>query len=176
MNPRPQVVASTRRPSAVDLELTINADLPQFEGHFAEAQIVAGVVQIDWAISFARDHFPQLPPRFAGMTALKFMRVIQPGDRPLPQPERRRRRLALPLLGCQRRFFQRLHCLRRCLKPGSSCRSTATNGPSPAWSRRSSRWACAAGWSTTAAGRNRPPCSMIWLLTKPTGCACCACR
>lgn len=82
MNRRPQVVARVLRPSAVDLELTIHADLPQFEGHFAEAPIVAGVVQIDWAIRFARDHFPQLPPRFAGMTALKFMRVIQPGDRP----------------------------------------------------------------------------------------------
>ncbi len=82
MNRRPQVVASTRRSASVDLELAINADLPQFEGHFAVAPIVAGVVQIDWAIAFARDHFPQLPPHFAGMSALKFMRVIQPGDRP----------------------------------------------------------------------------------------------
>ncbi len=82
MNPWPQLVAATRRPSAVDLELQINADLPQFEGHFAEAPIVAGVVQVDWAIRYGREHFPQLPPRFTGIHALKFMRVMQPGDRP----------------------------------------------------------------------------------------------
>ncbi|WP_293390871.1 hypothetical protein [Nevskia sp.] len=82
MNPRPQVVATTRRSSAVDLELLIGADLPQFVGHFAEAPMVAGLVQVDWAIGFGRDHFPQLPPRFVSISALKFMRVIQPGDRP----------------------------------------------------------------------------------------------
>jgi 3-hydroxymyristoyl/3-hydroxydecanoyl-(acyl carrier protein) dehydratase len=39
--------------------------------------ILPGVVQVDWAIALGRDCFA-LPPRFAGLHALKFQRVIQP--------------------------------------------------------------------------------------------------
>lgn len=41
--------------------------------------MLAGVVQVDWAIRHGRRHF-SLPPHFKRLTALKFLRVIAPGD------------------------------------------------------------------------------------------------
>lgn len=61
----------------VVLELSVPSDLLYFDGHFPKIPILAGVVQIDWAIAFARQHF-DLPPLFRSIHALKFQRVIQP--------------------------------------------------------------------------------------------------
>jgi 3-hydroxymyristoyl/3-hydroxydecanoyl-(acyl carrier protein) dehydratase len=58
-------------------ELTAPSDLLYFDGHFPNAPILPGVVQIDWAIAFGRQCFG-LPPVFKGIHALKFQRVIQP--------------------------------------------------------------------------------------------------
>jgi acyl-coenzyme A synthetase/AMP-(fatty) acid ligase len=60
------------------LELTVPPNLLYFDGHFAEAAILPGVVQVDWAVSYGRDYFP-LAPQFLSMHALKFQRVITPG-------------------------------------------------------------------------------------------------
>ena len=57
------------------LELT-----PQFagvEGHFPGTPILPAVMQVDWAIRLARDHFT-LPQHFHALRALKFLRVVQP--------------------------------------------------------------------------------------------------
>ncbi|HEU4780700.1 MAG TPA: hypothetical protein VFS58_12535 [Steroidobacteraceae bacterium] len=48
-----------------------------FEGHFPGCPVLPGVVQVGWAIEFARLHIP-LSARFRSMAAVKFMRVIQP--------------------------------------------------------------------------------------------------
>jgi 3-hydroxymyristoyl/3-hydroxydecanoyl-(acyl carrier protein) dehydratase len=58
-------------------ELVAPSDLLYFDGHFSQAPILPGVVQLDWAIAFGRAHF-DLPPVFLGVHALKFQRVIQP--------------------------------------------------------------------------------------------------
>jgi acyl-coenzyme A synthetase/AMP-(fatty) acid ligase len=62
----------------VKLEVTVPEDLYYFEGHFPEAPILPGVVQLDWAITVGRRHFT-LPPHFRAVAALKFQHVIQPG-------------------------------------------------------------------------------------------------
>lgn len=61
-----------------NLTLFIDPALPQFEGHFPEHPIVAGVVQLEWAEMFGRERFG-ITGEFAGMEALKFQRVITPG-------------------------------------------------------------------------------------------------
>lgn len=61
----------------VVFELSVPSDLLYFEGHFPKIPILAGVVQIDWVIAYARQHF-DLPPLFRSIIALKFQRVIQP--------------------------------------------------------------------------------------------------
>ena len=78
--------ARPRHPEAAVLEegagrvllaLTVPATLLYFEGHFAQAPILPGVVQVDWAIHFGRRHFC-LAPDFRGINALKFQQVILP--------------------------------------------------------------------------------------------------
>jgi acyl-CoA synthetase (AMP-forming)/AMP-acid ligase II/3-hydroxymyristoyl/3-hydroxydecanoyl-(acyl carrier protein) dehydratase len=61
----------------VVFELTVPSDLFYFEGHFPNIPILAGVVQVDWAIAYGRQHF-DIPPLFRSIHALKFQRVIQP--------------------------------------------------------------------------------------------------
>jgi acyl-coenzyme A synthetase/AMP-(fatty) acid ligase/3-hydroxymyristoyl/3-hydroxydecanoyl-(acyl carrier protein) dehydratase len=62
-------------PERVLLEIIIPQDLLYFEGHFPIAPVLAGVVQVDWAIHFGRQYF-SLPTNFAGIQALKFQQVI----------------------------------------------------------------------------------------------------
>lgn len=65
----------------VELEMIVPPNLFYFDGHFTEAPILPGVVQVDWAISNGRRYF-DLPPDFQAINALKFQNVIQP-DNPI---------------------------------------------------------------------------------------------
>ncbi len=58
-------------------ELIAPRDLLYFDGHFRDAPILAGVVQIDWVIALGRRCF-DLPLSFRAIHALKFQRVIPP--------------------------------------------------------------------------------------------------
>jgi acyl-CoA synthetase (AMP-forming)/AMP-acid ligase II/3-hydroxymyristoyl/3-hydroxydecanoyl-(acyl carrier protein) dehydratase len=73
----PHLRVLQRDAARVELEVTVPADLFYFDGHFTEAPILPGVVQVDWAINYGRQYF-SLPPQFQGINALKFQRVIQP--------------------------------------------------------------------------------------------------
>ena len=61
------------------LHLHLPEDLFYFDGHFEEAPILAGVVQIDWAIGYAKEHFT-IPDCFRRIEALKFFKVLMAGD------------------------------------------------------------------------------------------------
>jgi 3-hydroxymyristoyl/3-hydroxydecanoyl-(acyl carrier protein) dehydratase len=58
-------------------ELSAPGDLVYFDGHFPDRPILAGVVQVDWVISYGRECF-DLPPIFRAIHGLKFHRVIPP--------------------------------------------------------------------------------------------------
>lgn len=64
-------------PDKVLLELSAPAALLYFDGHFGQAPILPGVVQVDWAILYGRRHFA-IAPVFKAINALKFQHVIQP--------------------------------------------------------------------------------------------------
>ena len=63
-----------------EIDLLVPHDLHYFLGHFAGAPVVPGVVQIKWAIGFARE-LSLGGGEFGGIEALKFQQVMQPGAR-----------------------------------------------------------------------------------------------
>lgn len=76
----PEIEATEHTTHGVRLQLKIPANLSYFDGHFPGCPLLPGVVQVTWAIAFGRAHI-----RFAGafhaLSAVKFTRVILPGDR-----------------------------------------------------------------------------------------------
>ncbi|WP_439135535.1 ApeI family dehydratase [Pseudomaricurvus sp.] len=60
-------------------ELFIPHNLRYFDGHFDQAPILPGVVQIHWAEHFARTAFAP-EGEFLRMEVIKFQKVITPGD------------------------------------------------------------------------------------------------
>lgn len=63
----------------VRIELRVPRDLSWFEGHFPGCPLLPGVIQVTWAIEFARRYLA-LSPKFHSLSAMKFMRFILPGS------------------------------------------------------------------------------------------------
>lgn len=79
----PEVTAVTRadgNPNHVLLDLHITPDIAHFAGHFPGAPLLPGVVQVDWAVRFARRHLP-LEGAFSALENLKFLGIIPPDSR-----------------------------------------------------------------------------------------------
>ena len=75
----PDIVGRELEQDKVILHLHLPEDLFYFDGHFDEAPILAGVVQIDWAIAYGKAHF-KIPHGFRRIEALKFFKVLMAGD------------------------------------------------------------------------------------------------
>lgn len=78
MTTQPQVLSVRRRTGAVDLDLHVPADLAWFPAHFPRFAMLPGVVQVDWAITLAREHLAS-SGTFRKLAGLKFQRPILPG-------------------------------------------------------------------------------------------------
>lgn len=63
------------------LQLRIPPGLPHFAGHFPGAPVLPGVLQLQWALALAAPRLG-LAPRCREMEALKFQRLLRPGDTP----------------------------------------------------------------------------------------------
>ncbi|MCC2676222.1 MAG: hypothetical protein K0R58_3169 [Ramlibacter sp.] len=74
----PPVQWRDRRLPQAALSLEIVPQLRVLEGHFPGAPVLPGVVQLDWAIAFARQAFPGMPPRFLRVDQLKFQQPVLP--------------------------------------------------------------------------------------------------
>ncbi|MEP6832068.1 MAG: AMP-binding protein [Gemmatimonas sp.] len=74
--PVPLVLQSSPRDATIDLY--VSPHLAAFDGHFRKLPVLAGVVQIDWAMLLGRKLFG-IQSKFARMEAIKFLRVYQPG-------------------------------------------------------------------------------------------------
>ncbi|RDS85631.1 hypothetical protein [Dyella psychrodurans] len=62
------------------LSLRIPLDLVYFPGHFPQAPVLPGAVQVAWALSLASTRLGT-PLRCDVMEALKFQQLLRPGDR-----------------------------------------------------------------------------------------------
>ncbi|GGA37201.1 acyl-CoA synthetase [Dyella nitratireducens] len=76
----PVVVAEHQQDGVWTLALLVPRDLVYFAGHFPQAPVLPGVVQIAWALALATPRFGT-PARCKRMEALKFQRLLRPGDR-----------------------------------------------------------------------------------------------
>jgi 3-hydroxymyristoyl/3-hydroxydecanoyl-(acyl carrier protein) dehydratase len=77
----PIIVASrTIDANCVEIDLCIDAGLFWFQGHFPAFPILPGVVQLDWALAFARERLGLDCPS-AQVFQVKYKAGIFPGDR-----------------------------------------------------------------------------------------------
>lgn len=63
---------------SLTLSLTISEDIYYFAGHFPNAPILAGVVQVHWALYYLNEHFSMKISDYKTIDALKFQVVIAP--------------------------------------------------------------------------------------------------
>ena len=75
----PRVLQRRLDGSELTLRVELEPDLLYFDGHFDVAPILAGVVQLEWAIRFAQDAFA-ISEHPQGIEALKFFRVLPAGS------------------------------------------------------------------------------------------------
>lgn len=73
----PDVADAAESTDGLILRLRIPRSVRWFEGHFPGEPVLAGVVQLHWAIELARAWRPALGT-FRGVEGLKFQHVIQP--------------------------------------------------------------------------------------------------
>ena len=64
----------------VELSFFVPEDLDYFNGHFPNAPILAGVVQLHWAVEYAKEQFSFTHRNVQNLEVLKFKAVIVPGQ------------------------------------------------------------------------------------------------
>lgn len=65
-------------PSRTRFRLRVPPDLRALEGHFPDIPVVPGMIQVGWAVSLARSALG-VDGALAGIPAIKFRRIVQPG-------------------------------------------------------------------------------------------------
>lgn len=76
----PLVLAVRQTVTQAEIDIEIPPDLRWFDGHFPEAPVLPGVVQLDWALAEGRRRFGIAQPA-ARDFQVKFKKVIGSGDR-----------------------------------------------------------------------------------------------
>jgi 3-hydroxymyristoyl/3-hydroxydecanoyl-(acyl carrier protein) dehydratase len=74
---QPEVLSERAEPDVAQLQLRIPPELDYFAGHFAGFPILPGVVQLNWAIDYARRLFA-VEGAFEALDNLKFQAPIRP--------------------------------------------------------------------------------------------------
>jgi len=76
----PQILNEKCDDNSVSLSCIIPENLDYFNGHFPQAPILAGVVQLHWAVEFAKQKFSFTDHSVKNLEVLKFQEVIVPGQ------------------------------------------------------------------------------------------------
>jgi 3-hydroxymyristoyl/3-hydroxydecanoyl-(acyl carrier protein) dehydratase len=78
MTTLPIVLEQRVAPPRAELRLRVPPELQYLKGHFPGAPVVAGIVQVKWAIELARRYLGA-GGELTGMDALKFQQLMRPG-------------------------------------------------------------------------------------------------
>ncbi len=76
----PEVLTKTTDENQITLQLLVPIDLDYFNGHFPNAPILAGVVQLHWVVEFSKKYFSMNALEVKNTEVLKFQVVIIPGQ------------------------------------------------------------------------------------------------
>jgi len=74
----PQIDHVEKSDETLVLSLTISSDIYYFLGHFPQAPILPGVVQVHWALHFIQQYFDKNISDYQSIDALKFQVIIAP--------------------------------------------------------------------------------------------------
>jgi 3-hydroxymyristoyl/3-hydroxydecanoyl-(acyl carrier protein) dehydratase len=74
------LLSEQQRDGLWTLALRVPVDLVYFPGHFPQAPVLPGAVQIAWALTYAATRLGT-PAHCHNMEALKFQQLLRPGDR-----------------------------------------------------------------------------------------------
>ncbi|MDA0128288.1 3-hydroxyacyl-ACP dehydratase [Vibrio sp. MarTm2] len=74
---KPTIIRTDIKEHQATLELKVDADLLDFQGHFTHFPLLPGVTQIDWALHYAIETL-NAPRVFKGMEVIKFQEPIRP--------------------------------------------------------------------------------------------------
>jgi 3-hydroxymyristoyl/3-hydroxydecanoyl-(acyl carrier protein) dehydratase len=78
---QPDIVDVARSVDEVRIAVGVPAGLFWFRGHFPEYPVLPGVVQLDWAIRWGRQHFALSSTLQPATVKVKYREVIRPEDR-----------------------------------------------------------------------------------------------
>lgn len=73
----PEIVSETSEGDVVTMNCIIPKNLDYFNGHFPQTPILAGVVQLHWAVEYAKQKF-SIDGVVKNLEVLKFQEVIVP--------------------------------------------------------------------------------------------------
>ncbi|MGB1197787.1 MAG: thioester dehydrase [Thalassotalea sp.] len=74
----PNILNIEKLENSVIMELRLQPELDYFKGHFPEVPILAGVVQLDWAIQYIQQHLGYEQQLVENVEVLKFQVVLSP--------------------------------------------------------------------------------------------------
>ncbi len=75
----PEIIGASHAGGQTVIQLKISPDLVYFAGHFPGLPVLPGVVQIDWAIRFAR-RYADAAGEFVALEVVKFHAIVLPGE------------------------------------------------------------------------------------------------
>ncbi len=76
---KPTLIQATVSENSANLQLKVDADILDFQGHFNHFPLLPGVTQVDWVLHFAIEHL-NVPSAFKGMEVIKFQEPILPNS------------------------------------------------------------------------------------------------
>lgn len=76
----PEVNHIERNEDTLTLSLSISEEVYYFAGHFPNAPILAGVVQVHWALHYLNEYFNMQVSDYKAIDALKFQVIIAPNS------------------------------------------------------------------------------------------------